>query len=173
MNLSQWPRDSSEEQQALEARIVRAVKKREMPPLQYLAIHWNAHLSPEEIYAIVQWGGPTQSGDRAQASATPTVGDPGRGKLVFEKRCAGCHALNTNRDGPHLAGVYGRTAGSVNGFDYSEALKKSRIVWNEETLNRWLTDPQTMVPGADMDFYVVNPNERADVIAYLKQQSGK
>jgi cytochrome c len=100
-------------------------------------------------------------------------GDPDRGKLVFEKRCTGCHALNQDRDGPHLAGVYGRAAASVSGFDYSEALKKTHIVWNEETLDRWLTDPQAMVPGADMDFYVARPDERADVIAYLKQQSGK
>jgi cytochrome c len=52
-------------------------------------------------------------------------------------------------------------------------VKKSHIVWNQETLDRWLTDPQTMAPGANMDFYVAQPAERADVIAYLRQQSGK
>jgi len=104
---------------------------------------------------------------------TPVQGDAARGKIVFEKRCTGCHSLNQDRDGPHLAGVYGRAAASVSGFDYSDALKKTHIVWNEETLDRWLTDPQTMVPGADMDFYVAKPDERADVIAYLKEQPGK
>jgi cytochrome c len=61
----------------------------------------------------------------------------------------------------------------VNGFDYSDALKNSHIEWREETLERWLTDPQAMFPGAEMDFFVKNPQERADVIAFLKQQSGK
>ena len=104
---------------------------------------------------------------------SPTAGDAVRGKQVFEKRCTGCHALDHDREGPHLAGVYGRTSGTVSGFDYSDALKNSHIEWREETLERWLTDPQTMFPGAEMDFFVKNPRERADVIAFLKQQSGK
>lgn len=110
----------------------------------------------------------------AQASGIATQpGEPVRGKLVFEKRCTGCHALNQDREGPHLAGAYGRTAGSVSGFDYSDALKASHVVWDQGTLERWLTDPQTMLPGVNMDFYVANPQERADVIAFLKQQSKK
>jgi cytochrome c len=100
-------------------------------------------------------------------------GDPTRGKAVFEKRCTGCHALNQDREGPHLAGVYGRVGGSVAGYDYSDGLKAAHIVWDDTTLNRWLTDPQAMFPDANMDFYVANPQERADVIAFLKQQSGK
>jgi cytochrome c len=104
---------------------------------------------------------------------SPAAGDAVRGKLVFEKRCTGCHALDRDREGPHLAGVYGRASGTVNGFDYSDALKNSHIEWREETLERWLTDPQAMFPGAEMDFFVKNPQERADVIAFLKQQSGK
>jgi len=111
-------------------------------------------------------------GQSAQQVA-PVQGDAARGKIVFEKRCTGCHSLNQDRDGPHLAGVYGRVAASVSGFDYSDALKKTHIVWNEATLDQWLTDPQTMVPGADMDFYVAKADERADVIAYLKEQPGK
>jgi cytochrome c len=107
------------------------------------------------------------------AAESPAGGDAVRGKLVFEKRCTGCHALDSDREGPHLAGVYGRTSGTVNGFDYSDALKNSHIEWREETLERWLTDPQAMFPGAEMDFFVKNPQERADVIAFLKQQSGK
>lgn len=105
--------------------------------------------------------------------AAQTSGDAVRGKQVFEKRCTGCHALSQDREGPHLAGVYGRTSGTVSGFDYSDAVKSAHIVWSEETLERWLTDPQTMVPGAEMDFFVKDPQERIDVIAFLKQESGK
>lgn len=68
-------------------------------------------------------------------------------------------------------GVYGRRAGSVPDFAYSEALKKSGIVWNEATLNAWLTDPQRLVPGQQMNYSVPNPQDRADVIAYLKKES--
>jgi cytochrome c len=173
MNLSHWESDSPERQEAFKAKIAHVMRKREMPPLQYLAMHWSARLSPEDIRAITEWAGPSASADLEETSAASAAGDPGRGKAVFEKRCTGCHALNQDRDGPHLAGVYGREAGSVSAFDYSDALKKTHIVWNQETLDRWLTDPQMMVPGADMDFYVAKPGERADVIAYLRQQSGK
>jgi cytochrome c len=113
---------------------------------------------------------------QAASTSTPAVQAPSdavRGKQVFEKRCTGCHALDHDREGPHLAGVYGRTSGTVSGFDYSDAVKSAHIVWSEETLERWLTDPQIMVPGAEMDFFVKDPQERVDVIAFLKQQSGK
>jgi cytochrome c len=103
--------------------------------------------------------------------AAPMQGDAVRGKAVFEKRCTGCHALDQDREGPHLKGVFGRTAGSVPGFDYSGAISNSHIVWDETTLERWLTDPQTMLPGVNMDFYVAKPDERADVIEFLKEQS--
>jgi cytochrome c len=105
--------------------------------------------------------------------AAPAAGDASRGRQVFEKRCTGCHTLMRDYEGPHLAGVYGRTAGTVSGFDYSDGLKNAHIVWGEQTLDRWLTDPQAMVPGAAMDFFVKDAQERADVIAFLKQQSGK
>jgi cytochrome c len=142
-------------------------------PVQYLAIHGSARLRPEDTLAIIEWARATASANPEEASAAATDSNFERGKAVFERRCTGCHALNQDREGPHLQGVYGRTAGTVSGFDYSDALKKTHIVWNEETLNRWLTDPQAMVPGANMDFYVAKAEERADVIAYLKQQSGK
>jgi cytochrome c len=105
------------------------------------------------------------------STAAPMQGDAVRGAAVFEKRCTGCHALDQDREGPHLKGVFGRNAGSVPGFDYSGALRNSHIVWDEATLERWLTDPQTMVPGANMDFYVAKPDERLVVIEFLKEQS--
>jgi cytochrome c len=94
-------------------------------------------------------------------------------KALFEKRCGGCHALDRDKKGPRLGGVYGRTAGSVDSFQYSEALKKSGIKWAEETLNKWLTDTEKLVPNNDMTFHVEKADERSEIIAYLKQNSGK
>jgi cytochrome c len=100
-------------------------------------------------------------------------GDPARGKQVFEKRCTGCHAIEENREGPRLHGVFGRTSGTVPGFAYSPALIQAHIVWDESSLEKWLSGPDTLVPGTNMDFYVAKPQERRDLIVYLKQVSGK
>jgi cytochrome c len=94
------------------------------------------------------------------------------GKELFERRCGGCHALDRDKEGPRLGGVYGRMAGSVDSFEYSEALKKSRIIWNDESLEKWLTDPGQFVPNNNMDFHLENAGERRDIIAYLKKSSG-
>ena len=67
------------------------------------------------------------------------------GRGIFERRCAGCHSLTADRSGPPLAGVVGRQAGAVPDFPYSEALKKSGIIWNEANLDRWLADPDSVV----------------------------
>src|SRR5437762_12935679 len=64
------------------------------------------------------------------------------GKALFEKRCGGCHALERDKEGPRLGGVYGRTSASIDGLQYSDALKKAKIVWKEDTQERWLTDPE-------------------------------
>jgi cytochrome c len=64
-------------------------------------------------------------------------------------------------------------AGSVDSFQYSEALKKSKITWTDETLEQWLTDTEKLVPGNDMTFHVEKAAERADIIAYLRENSGK
>jgi len=91
------------------------------------------------------------------------------GRAAFEKRCTGCHALDHEKAGPRLAGVVGRKAGSVSTYPYSEALKKSGIVWDEAALDRWLADPETVIPDADMTFRLKNRAERAAIIAYLKE----
>jgi cytochrome c len=96
-------------------------------------------------------------------------GDAARGKIVFEKRCTGCHAMDGDREGPRLAGVFGRKAGSVAGFDYSPGLKSSGITWNEATLYQWLTYPDMVVPDTKMDFHLPKAQERADLIAYFKR----
>jgi cytochrome c len=95
------------------------------------------------------------------------------GKTLFAKRCGGCHALDRDKEGPRLGGVYGRTAGSVDSFEYSDALKKSQIVWTDETLERWLTDTEKLVPNNNMTFHVEKPDERLAIIAFLKRASGK
>ncbi|HVN94459.1 MAG TPA: heme-binding domain-containing protein [Terracidiphilus sp.] len=171
MNLSAWDSESADDRQMTIARIAAVASKGEMPPLQYLVLHWNSRLTRDDVHALSDWAQSTAPGGATSGVGGPTQGDAARGKAVFEKHCTGCHALDRDREGPRLGGVYGRTAGSVAGFDYSKALKASNIVWNETTLERWLTDPQTMVPGADMDFYLAKPDERADVIAFLRERS--
>ena len=96
-----------------------------------------------------------------------------RGKELYEKRCGGCHSLDRDKEGPRLRGVYGRVAGSVDSFQYSDALKKSKITWTEATLDKWLTDTEKLVPDNDMSFRVQSSDERGEIIAYLKQNSGK
>jgi cytochrome c len=107
-------------------------------------------------------------GVAAGAAAAP-IGNAAAGKAVYE-RCLACHALAYDRTGPRHCGLFGRRAGSVPGFDYSEAMKRSRIVWDEKTLNLFLADPPKAVPGTSMGYAgIKDGTERADLIAYLKQ----
>ena len=105
--------------------------------------------------------------------ATSAAQTADSGKELFQKRCGGCHALDREKEGPRLHGVYGRTAGSIDSFEYSEALKKSKIVWADDSLDRWLTNTEALVPGNDMTFHVESADERRAIIAFLKQESGK
>jgi cytochrome c len=91
-----------------------------------------------------------------------------RGREEFEKRCTGCHALDGARVGPPLRGVFGRRAAAEPGFPYSDALRKSQFIWDEARLNRWLADPDGMIPGNDMSFRLDSAAERSAIIAYLK-----
>src|SRR5579864_5741239 len=93
------------------------------------------------------------------------------GKALFQKRCGGCHALDRDKEGPRLLGVYGRRAGAVNSFQYSDALKNSQVVWSDDTLDRWLTDTEKLIPGNDMSFRVQSAEDRRSIIAYLKVTS--
>jgi cytochrome c len=95
------------------------------------------------------------------------------GQELFERRCGGCHSLDRDKEGPRLGGVYGRTAGTIDSFQYSDALKKSGITWNDESLDQWLTDPELVVPGNDMAFHLEKADERRQIIAYLKEKSPK
>jgi cytochrome c len=93
--------------------------------------------------------------------------DPKRGEEIYS-RCLACHALAYDRTGPRHCGLFGRRAGSVPGFAYSRAMKRSGIVWNAKTLERFIADPLKTVPGTAMGYAgVKDARERADLIAYL------
>ncbi|HEY1743186.1 MAG TPA: c-type cytochrome [Granulicella sp.] len=112
------------------------------------------------------------SKDTALAMQSAATGDAVRGRQVFEKRCTGCHTMVADREGPQLAGVFGRRAGSVAGYAYSAGLKKSGtngLVWDDVSLEKWLSDPDALVPDNNMEFRVPKTQERLDLIAYLKR----
>lgn len=105
----------------------------------------------------------------APEAAASLAGDPARGKLFYQS-CSGCHSIDENDVGPRHRGVVGRPAGAIAGYAYSAALKGSGIVWTPANLDRWLTNPQKLVPGAKMYFSVGSAQNRADIIAYLATQ---
>jgi len=98
------------------------------------------------------------------------AGDPDHGAKVY-RQCMICHSLDKNGIGPSHRDVFGRRAGSVPDYSYSAALKGSNIVWNETTLDHWLTNPQALVPGTKMMFSVGDAQDRADVIVFLKEKA--
>ncbi|WP_142849884.1 superoxide dismutase family protein [Telmatospirillum sp. J64-1] len=106
--------------------------------------------------------------------AAAQEGDPAAGETVF-RRCMACHTLEEgqHRVGPSLAGVFGREAGAVEGFNYSPAMRDADIVWDEETIDAYLADPRGYIPGNRMAFAAMkNEQQRRDVIAYLRQEAG-
>jgi cytochrome c len=111
------------------------------------------------------------------AGTAAAQGDPAAGEKVFAK-CKACHVLDTstNRIGPHLGDVIGRTAGSVEGFKYSDAMKakgEEGLVWNDETIAAYLADPKGYIPKNKMAFPGLKKEEDvANVIAYLHQAAG-
>jgi len=93
------------------------------------------------------------------------------GRLIYE-RCGACHSLESDRTGPRHCGLFGRRAGSVPGFTYSDAMKQSGIVWNRETLDVFIADPMRTVPGTYMGYAgVQDPVERAQLLDYLEAAS--
>jgi cytochrome c len=99
------------------------------------------------------------------------MGDLVRGEKLYEDTCKACHSLDKNGIGPKHRGVFGRAAGAVRDYAYSAALQNSKISWNEEALDKWLADSQTLVPGNKMFFPVDDAQERSDLIAFLKEKA--
>jgi cytochrome c len=98
---------------------------------------------------------------------TALAQDAESGKQVFAA-CAPCHAPDQNGVGPKLGGILNRPAGSVEGFRYSRAMKNSKIVWDDKSLDVYLAEPQKLVPGNLMPFSgIADAHKRSDLIAYL------
>ena len=95
--------------------------------------------------------------------------NPLRGQSLYQNQCAACHSIDYNGVGPAHKNLFGRTAGSLADYTYSPALASSGIVWNEVTLDRWLRNPEKLVPGQKMGFMVPSAQDRADLIVYLKK----
>jgi cytochrome c len=104
-------------------------------------------------------------------SAVPA--DAAHGAELYSSRCGACHSLTDNGAGPRHAGLIGRKAGTQAGFDYSKALKKSKIVWDTALLDKWLENPNALVPGNKMVVQLAtDPKDRADIIAFLVEKAG-
>ena len=104
-------------------------------------------------------------------SAAPAAADEiEAGRLVFRAQCIACHAVGCNRVGPKLQDVFGRLAGTVADYpSYTDALKKSGILWDEEKLNSFFADPAAMVPGTMMwAGKVDDAHRRRELIAFLR-----
>ncbi len=100
-------------------------------------------------------------------------GDPTRGEVRF-KDCAACHRLDagSNGVGPSLHGIFERKAGELADFRFSPAMKRSGISWTPDTLEKFITDPQAIVPANRMPYAgMTNPSDRSDLIAYLQKMS--
>jgi cytochrome c len=106
-------------------------------------------------------------------AAARADGDVSRGEARFQD-CAACHKLEagSNNVGPSLHGIFERKAAALTDFRYSPAMKRSGISWTPETLDKFITDPQAAVPANRMPYAgMANPNDRADLIAYLQKMS--
>jgi cytochrome c len=102
-----------------------------------------------------------------QAADALPKGNAALGKVVYDAKCSACHSASDNRVGPMHAGVVGRKAGSIKDYDYSPALRTSKLVWTQANLAKWLTDPEAVIPGQRMGYRLGVAGDRADVVAYL------
>lgn len=121
-------------------------------------------------------GAPLSRAQNPQKSQNPLflrVADAAAGKAIFASKCAACHNIAagaTGGFGPNLLGLFGRRAGSVAGYDYSNAMKKSQVVWNAKSLDAFLADQEKVIPGTKMPpTPISNKTERQNLIAYLEQ----
>ena len=118
-------------------------------------------------YSLTLTSAGAQTPSPVRAWRTPPPGDAQRGLALYQERCTTCHAIDSNKMGPAHRGVVGRRIGSLPGYKYSDELARSRLRWTPQTLNAWLEDPEELVAGQRMGFQVEDPQQRADLIAYL------
>src|SRR5665213_3172879 len=121
-------------------------------------------------YTLLRSVSPNQAKNlsRFEANAAP---DAVHGEQLFTERCTACHAMDSNKTGPMLGGVFGRKAGSAAGYHYSQALKTATLTWSTDNLDQWLADPKKFVPGARMPVRVLDAPSRRDLVAYLQKVS--
>lgn len=99
-------------------------------------------------------------------------GDAAKGEKLFKRKCRTCHVIDSgskHKIGPDLAGMFGRQAGSAEGYKYSKNLKSADFTWDDGSLDQWLENPKKFVKGTKMVFKLRKEGDRADVIAYLKE----
>ena len=109
--------------------------------------------------------------DTATVDAEVSAEINAEGRRLFQQRCSACHVATAeqNRVGPHLVGMFGRTAGAVAGFRYSDAMTNSGVVWTDETLVAYLTAPRTYIPGNRMAFAgLARPEDIENLLDYLR-----
>lgn len=129
--------------------------------------------------AAAEKAAPAPSGEMQDAAAPAAGGgDPAAGKKVFQAHlCFACHSFEPGKNGvgPSLAGVFGHKAGQVEGYDFSDALKNANVTVDAAFLEKWLQGPQDVVPGTKMVLAkpVKNATDRANLIAYIKEESKK
>jgi cytochrome c len=148
-------------------RLPPARKNRLIACLLLIAAGWGL---PGGVQAKAATAKPAHGPSPRIASAAVLSGDAAAGERLYQA-CMGCHSLGENDVGPRHRGVVGRKAGTVPDYVYSMALRRSGLVWTSANLDKWLTNPQKLVPGAKMFFSVAKPKDRADIIAYLAQQN--
>ena len=121
---------------------------------------------------------PTAAEKAALLAALPAPwnqADLDNGRRVFA-RCRSCHTITEggpNMTGPNLYGVFGRQAGALPGYNYSNAVRQADFVWDGEQLDHWLENPRTFLRGTKMSFAgIADAQDRRDVIAFLKVETG-
>ena len=120
-------------------------------PRPLFPVHWVA------VAATLVWG----------AHSPVAAQSVERGAALYAAHCSSCHSPDQHGDGPAHRGVVGRRAGALKDFDYSPALRASKLLWTRATLKAWLTDPEALIPGQGMDYQLDDVQGREDVVAYL------
>lgn len=107
----------------------------------------------------------------ASSGSATAAADAARGQTLYKTMCVACHSIDYNGVGPAHKGLIGKKAGSRADYVYSPAVKASSIVWADKTLDKWLANPEKLIPGQKMGFMVPAAKDRADLIAYLKKEA--